>query len=448
MPSRSTPSSSITAATLHVPSHGVTPGRAPKLAEASFIGRFAAKLDEYESLPSLDSKSLFMTVLEEEVEDIGDAVEDKSVLNVFDNDDHETPNLAALAERTRSQLLERRSKISFADGVDDDSSVIEDGSTAAEAVHGSGPDTASEAPTRARHPTRTKLPPQASMMTHAPSRITHATTGKPLVGGGHTFGSLPRASPSGTMAHHVPKAAGAEAGVSAAVVVRRPSSARGRLQADKAAPTDGSGGLGVVEERAAALARFYKQPPPKRPQSARERPQTADAATAGQPTSFSSPAPKPFGADAKGGALAWGRPPTKPRVPLASRTEQTAQRASGTAVRSRQELKKQPAQPSTASAAPFAFVHDIQECCGDEYDGYCCKRHHPDDAIICCAKHAPAIARSQAGSEGMCSLCTPAKSLQGSSVVVAKRASGAGGNAMRKRYEKLVLSSDSHLGVY
>ena len=26
-------------------------------------------------------------------------------------------------------------------------------------------------------------------------------------------------------------------------------------------------------------------------------------------------------------------------------------------------------------------------CCGDEYDGYCCRRHHPDDAIVCCARH-------------------------------------------------------------
>ena len=31
---------------------------------------------------------------------------------------------------------------------------------------------------------------------------------------------------------------------------------------------------------------------------------------------------------------------------------------------------------------------EIVECCGDPYDGYCCKRHHPDDTVFCCRRHA------------------------------------------------------------
>lgn len=31
---------------------------------------------------------------------------------------------------------------------------------------------------------------------------------------------------------------------------------------------------------------------------------------------------------------------------------------------------------------------ELVECCGDPYDGYCCRRHHPDDAVVCCPRHA------------------------------------------------------------
>ena len=34
---------------------------------------------------------------------------------------------------------------------------------------------------------------------------------------------------------------------------------------------------------------------------------------------------------------------------------------------------------------PFDFV----TCCGEPYDGYCCKRHHPDDRAVCCEQHDP-----------------------------------------------------------
>jgi hypothetical protein len=69
---------------------------------------------------------------------------------------------------------------------------------------------------------------------------------------------------------------------------------------------------------------------------------------------------RPFGADAKGGALAWR--------PVSAR--------------------------SRSRAAEAATLKQIREaacvvCCGDEFDGYCCKRHHPDDSVVCCSRHAP-----------------------------------------------------------
>jgi hypothetical protein len=27
------------------------------------------------------------------------------------------------------------------------------------------------------------------------------------------------------------------------------------------------------------------------------------------------------------------------------------------------------------------------ECCGEEFEGYCCRRHHPDDDVVCCSRH-------------------------------------------------------------
>lgn len=435
--------------------------------------KLATKLDEYDSLPSLNSKSLFFekgaddeehtdeleAVAEEETERLEHTVAlkfdektlgDASLLNLLGEEDEDAAavvnqsSLSALAERTRSQLLERRSQIfSSAARGDDDSVVHEE-----EAQAPQPPQPAAAASNAANRATaRPRTAPQASMMTHAPSRMTHATNGQRCVGGGHTFGGLPRASPSGTMAHHASGAAGAATGV-VPPVLRRPSSARGRArrEAGCAADAEGNNELGVVEERAGALARFYNQEePPKRPQSAPERPVSAEASGA---------ASKPFGADAKGGALAWGRPATKPRVPLAHRpgTQQASARGSkaggsgdaGGGVGGR----RQPGTAASSSShAAFAFVHDIQECCGDEFEEFCCRRHHPDDMVVCCEKHAPAASRSASTANGgAADRCRPATtSLQGSSVVVAKRASGAGGSAMRKRYEKLVLSSDSHM---
>ena len=204
--------------------------------------------------------------------------------------------------------------------------------------------------------------------------------------------------------------------------------------------------LGVVEERAGALARFYNQEAPKRPQSAPERSAAAEA-------SATCAASKPFGADAKGGVLAWGRPATKPRIPLANRTGaqpslariskagERADAAGGVAMGGRRRVGT-----ASSSCTAFAFVHEIQECCGDEFEEFCCRLHHPDDTIICCEKHASASSRSASKADGGADGCRLAtKSLKGSSVVVAKRASGVGGSAMRKRYEKLVLSSDSHI---
>ena len=507
MPAR--PSSTITAATI-VPTRAST--RAPKLAEASFLGRFDAHLAAYDSLPSLDDAAC-----QDEPLEITDAAElaDRSLLNKIPETHSERPlgdrsliklldgaeelSLAAIAERTRSQLLEQRSRIQLQSGCSGaEDSVMHDEAaeaTASTSVHFAP---ASHTAARTPQPSRTAPPPQASMMTHAPSRMTHPTNGGKIVGGGHTFGRLPRASPSGMMPHQKPKADGAGAGAVPVARQRpqRPSSARARMsgnakgEGDEAAgdgETNDANGLGVVQERANALARFYGQTPPtqqrqqqQRRQSSRERPKSAGAIDEEKPGGT---AVRAFGADVRGGALSWGRPPTRSRVPLGSHVANEQPVAKRGAAARHEEKKQQQAAPARTKpgSRAFAFVHEVQECCGEEFDGFCCKRHHPDDSVRCCREHASVVASAftrsrlaagerscassaaagsssaaEAGSSsaaeesprGSAQQQPPSKSLQGSSLVVAKRAAGAGGRSMLARYERLVLSSDSHLGSF
>ena len=55
-----------------------------------------------------------------------------------------------------------------------------------------------------------------------------------------------------------------------------------------------------------------------------------------------------------------------------------------------------PHEPESESRAVVARSSspsmEVLECCGEAYEGYCCRRHYPDDAVVCCKRHAPPLA--------------------------------------------------------
>ncbi len=296
------------------------------------MGRLATKLDEYASLPSVDSLEETKTPespLLPPVQEEGD-------------DEPQYGRLAALAEKTRSQLLEakpsQQASASFAseDRCTECSEDVTDATSVAPSRKASRRP-ASAGTARRMH---------GSMMTHPPSAISNAA-GRGAVRD-HTFGSTPRVSPSGTMAHH-----SSQTPETAAVGVRRPSSAAAGRTRPASASSRASSRPASASSRsreAAGRGGAAKGAEPLGPADENRQP-------ANRPPRPSAPAyePPPFGSNAKG-AVAMRRP------------------SSG-----RREPRDQP------RARPFEIV----DCCGDEFDGYCCRRHHPDDAVVCCERHDP-----------------------------------------------------------
>ena len=170
-----------------------------------------------------------------------------------------------------------------------------------------------------------------SMMTHPAS----ACRAPPrLDRGAHTFSRVPRMSPSGTMPHMAAGALTHAAAGAGGGARPRPSSAPPGAENARA----NGGGGGAAPKRATVPAAT-----PSDPLGAHER--------------------RPFGASAQG-LVAWRAmaPPAGPRRPASAR-------ACG---------------PGGSRRGPIEIV----ECCGEEYDGYCCKRHHPDDDVECCSLHS------------------------------------------------------------
>ena len=242
--------------------------------------------------------------------------------------------------------------------------------------------------------------PPASMMTHPASRM---TTGR--VGGNpcasmrapHTFGSLPRASPSGTMPHHAPKAL-PTAAVAATTV---PRARRTRRLDEESSEATASSPVKPLDLSSADVEVHAperpKAPSPAPPPALLKRSATAKSAAAAAAAAARGGAPRappltesnhrtvrPFGADAKGGALAWRPASAKPAPASVRGAAATAARpASAGAVGSRGRGSS--SRSSSGSSHPaFAFV---VMCCGDEYGDFCCKRHHPDETIYCCEEH-------------------------------------------------------------
>jgi len=244
------------------------------------------------------------------------------------------PSLAERAAQTRAELLKKRESMSASTIMAASIPLVtccsiceeapEDVPTQAEAAPKKPAAKRSAVP---KQPAPTPPPPPPNV----PSMITHASRVAPRTSGpGHTFGTLPRVSPSGTMAHHVPAAA--------TKAPSRPTSAHG-------------GGTSASASGAAAAAT-------SRPSSARgtSRPGSAAAKLTTGSSTDSKPL-KAFGADAKG-AVTY-RPPSQP-----------------------------PAKKSHVAA--FA---NLVTCCGEAFEDYCCRRHHPDDLVVCCEHHDP-IAQS------------------------------------------------------
>jgi hypothetical protein len=336
--------------------------RAPSLAAESFLGRFTRALEEYDAMPTLKDIDHGLACAADDVDEN------------FDGSQHPRLSLAQLAEQTRSHLLAKRvqasdmgmgqchecsptpdSKLRSSQkrgastprtppAASKDASTLASPRTigvpkkksssfalapppASKGVLKTSNSDASLSTDRATPAMKQLAPPVASMITHA-SRLTPRTSGP-----GHTFGALPRVSPSGTMAHHVPPSSAPP----------RPTSAR-------------------------AASRTPVAEPPTRPTSARSQAGASVTTRAASqaprdPSTDARPLPV-FGADAKG-AIAY-RPPTAPQA------------------------KRRP-------SSSFACI----ECCGEEFDGFCCRRHHPDDAVVCCDRHDPlkqkAMAKSAMG---------------------------------------------------
>ena len=165
----------------------------------------------------------------------------------------------------------------------------------------------------------------ASMVTHGPSAL------RGQVGGHYGFGSLPRCSPSGTMPHHQPRA------TARCAAKRRPGSASAQPGSADGEAARGSGTAG---------RRVLRGVPPEGANSA---PQSGLERSA-------------FGARAKG-TLQFKYAPTVPRL-------------------------RPPRHGREVPGSGFDVL-EVVECCGEPFEGYCCKRHHPDDAIICCKRHQP-----------------------------------------------------------
>ena len=335
----------------------VRPARHKSLAEKSFFGKLATLTDDYATLPA--------DVTEEDACAECDECPDDSILNLPEPQ----TDLARLAEHTRSSLMMKRpgstSHVTFAA----ESESVDVCDEEEDSMPAATPAAACKPKPKSSSSGRPAV--RGSMMTHPPSRVTPlAVAGKGPAAVGHTFGGLPRTSPSGTMAHHasmVPTPA-------ATAALQRPRSARARLGGGA---SDSDGGS-VSSSRPSTADGGACTGGSSRPSTGgSSRPSTARSERSSD--SSGAPATSKFAADAKGGVLAWRKPEdgTKPRV--------------ATKPPSRQEIVRQQKAADDADAAvkkgaPFAFA---VMCCGDEYEGFCCKRHHPDDTVVCCSVHAP-----------------------------------------------------------
>jgi len=247
---------------------------------------------------------------------------------------------------------------------------------------------------------------EASLLTHPASRCHVAGVG--VSGRAHSFGRVPRASPSGTMVHHAPTAvtggasvprAGAAASTATVAAGTTGTGRRSAAAASAAAPPrrrptsapqqrrGGGGGAGASSARADAPAAATEAATADvLVVAAEEEEEEGETCVVCDPYLGDKPDPRklapppPFGASgvvfgqAARGVVGWrAPPPPQPLPPRPTALAHAANYAGGPAL--------------------------IVECCGEPYDGYCCKRHHPDDAVICCGRHARGLVFGGGGVE-------------------------------------------------
>lgn len=202
---------------------------------------------------------------------------------------------------------------------------------------------------------------------------------------GNKFSSLPRWSASGTMPHHtdaVPSTAPrlASAGAASARPHRRGPHSGTRQELARQEVTEATVAAAAAAAPVVPAAGALAEPPARPGGSMIAEPasQIRDPAKAG--IGF-------LGLAAPGG-LGYGAVGTKfshvKRFPEDDPLAGPVARGRGGVV---------PADPAATRALAVHTAStpslDVFECCGDAYDGYCCKRHHPDDAIFCCKRHGP-----------------------------------------------------------
>jgi hypothetical protein len=232
--------------------------------------------------------------------------------------------------------------------------------------------------------------PKDSMLAQPASRCVDGARASSN-GRGSTFSSLPRWSASGTMPHHtdaVPSTAPrlASAGTKAARPERRGRPAWTRQEQARQEVTEMTVAAAAAAAPVVPAAGALAEPPARPGGSMVVEPasQIRDPARAG--IGF-------LGLAAPGG-LGYGAAGTKfSHVRRFAEDDLLA----GPVARGRGGVV--PCDPAAVRALAVLKAStpalNVVECCGDAYDGYCCKRHHPDDAIVCCKRHGPAATVDQ-----------------------------------------------------
>ena len=169
--------------------------------------------------------------------------------------------------------------------------------------------------------------------------------------GAHSFGSVARFSPSGTMAHHRPTAL--------------PLAAARPATATRPATAPRSQGAGRQDEGAS--------------------PRQTAAVTSEDPTTLTdSHVPRPFGGSAVG-VLRFEYRRTAPRARVQRRPVPLG--VAGLHGVVAQGGDAQGSAVCEAMGLDGVVGLAVLECCGEAFEGYCCKRHHPDDSVVCCKRH-------------------------------------------------------------
>ncbi len=269
-----------------------------------------------------------------------------------------------------------------------------------------------------RPPVRKPPPPPAGSCVAQPASVCRDPARVGAFAPGARISTLPRWSASGTMWHHVPNAV-PRAGV------------------PKSRGNSGSGGVGVGAGAIApeAAARDAAAKPKRPPLPFLDAAQAARWASGRESCIFGTAQPsRPSTAPGRGAARGVARGAVRGAARCApahsaggavaaekdDKTDEVGTSAADSSVARRRqwlvdqfgeasalrmiggdkhddEVGDDREQPPTTVATAHKLPRrrpteepsaPILECCGEPFDGFCCRRHHPDDSIVCCLRHA------------------------------------------------------------